>query len=119
MQVELSNILEKVVDQLRRNTAISYLFLKPVLKKDAPDYFDIVKRPMDLGTIRDKVRKMEYRNRKAFRHDVAQIAVNAHAYNDNRHRGIPPLADELLKMCDQLLEEHTGLLDNAEGAMEY
>ncbi|RLM98386.1 hypothetical protein C2845_PM06G32280 [Panicum miliaceum] len=116
-EVELSNILEKVVDQLRRNTAISYLFLKPVLKKDAPDYFDIVKCPMDLGTIRDKVRR-EYRNRKAFRHDVAQIAVNAHAYNDNRHRGIPPLADELLNMCDQLLEESAGLLDDAEGAME-
>ncbi|CAL4891391.1 unnamed protein product [Urochloa decumbens] len=117
-EVELSNILEKVVDQLRRNTAISYLFLKPVLKKDAPDYFDIVKRPMDLGTIRDKVRKMEYRNRKAFRHDVEQIAVNAHAYNDNRHRYIPPLADELLKMCDQLLGESVELLDDAEGAID-
>ncbi|CAN6352149.1 unnamed protein product [Urochloa humidicola] len=117
-EVELSNILEKVVDQLRRNTAISYLFLKPVMKKDAPDYFDIVKRPMDLGTIRDKVRKMEYRNRKAFRHDVEQIAVNAHAYNDNRHRGIPPLADELLKMCDQLVGESADLLDDAEGAID-
>nr|TKW29245.1 hypothetical protein SEVIR_3G383800v2 [Setaria viridis] len=117
-EVELSNILEQVVDQLRRNTAISYLFLKPVMKKDAPDYFDIVKRPMDLATIRDKVRKMEYRNRQSFRLDVAQIAVNAHAYNDNRHRGIPPLADELLKMCDQLLEESAELLDDAEGAIE-
>lgn len=103
--IELSNILEKVVDQLRRNTAISYLFLKPVTRKDAPDYFDIVKHPMDLGAIRDKVRKMEYRSRGSFRHDVAQIAVNANTCNDNRHRGIPPLADELLKMCDQLLEE--------------
>jgi transcription initiation factor TFIID subunit 1 len=118
MQVELSNILEKVVDCLRRNTAVSYIFLKPVTKKDAPDYLDIIDHPMDLGTIRDKVRKMEYRNRKGFRHDVAQIAVNAHIYNDNRNPGIPPLADELLKMCDQLVEENAEMLDDAEGATE-
>ncbi|XP_066354780.1 transcription initiation factor TFIID subunit 1-like [Miscanthus floridulus] len=116
--VELSNILEKVVDCLRRNTAVSYIFLKPVTKKDAPDYLDIIDHPMDLVTIRDKVRKMEYRNRKGFRHDVAQIAVNAHIYNDNRNPGIPPLADELLKMCDQLLEENAEMLDDAEAAIE-
>jgi len=49
---------------------------------------------------------------------VAQIAVNAHIYNDNRNPGIPPLADELLKMCDQLLEENAEMLDDAEGATE-
>lgn len=41
MQVELSNILEKVVNCLRSN-AVSYIFLKPVTKKDAPDYLDII-----------------------------------------------------------------------------
>ncbi|KAL6847303.1 hypothetical protein ACP4OV_023156 [Aristida adscensionis] len=118
-EVELSNILEKIVDHLRRNTAISYLFLRPVTKKDAPDYLDIIKHPMDLGTIRDKVRKMEYKNREDFRHDVAQIAMNAHIYNDNRHPAIPPLADELLEMCNNLLERSAELLDDAEHAIEY
>ena len=78
MQVELSNILEKIVDHLRGETQISLLFLKPVTRKDAPDYLEIIRCPMDLGTIRDKVRKMEYRNRNQFRHDVAQIQMNAH-----------------------------------------
>ena len=78
MQVELSNILEKIVDHLRGETQISLLFLKPVTRKDAPDYLEIIRCPMDLGTIRDKVRKMEYRNRHQFRHDVAQIQMNAH-----------------------------------------
>ncbi|KAK1613007.1 hypothetical protein QYE76_036680 [Lolium multiflorum] len=49
MQVELSNILEKIVDHLRDQTSISLLFLKPVTKKIAPDYYDIIMRPMDLG----------------------------------------------------------------------
>ncbi|KAI4969555.1 hypothetical protein ZWY2020_000469 [Hordeum vulgare] len=117
-EVELSNILEKIVDHLRNQTSISLLFLKPVVKKFAPDYYDVIQRPMDLGTIRDKARKMEYKNREGFRHDVAQIATNAHIYNDTRHPHIPPLADELLKMCDHLLEESTDVLDDAESAIE-
>ncbi|XP_003560349.1 transcription initiation factor TFIID subunit 1 isoform X2 [Brachypodium distachyon] len=117
-EVELSNILEKIVDLLRENTAISLLFLKPVTKKVAPDYHDIILRPMDLGTIRDKARKMEYKNRDEFRHDVAQIAVNAHLYNDERHPHIPPLADQLLEMCDYLLDESADVLDDAESAIE-
>jgi transcription initiation factor TFIID subunit 1 len=118
MQVELSNTLEKIVDHLRGSTAISYLFLKPVTRKEAPDYLDYVQRPMDLGTIRDKVRKMEYKNREEFRHDVAQIQLNAHMYNDGRYPAIPPLADALLEMCDHLLEESAELLDEAEYAIE-
>ncbi|KAG8094978.1 hypothetical protein GUJ93_ZPchr0012g21643 [Zizania palustris] len=117
-EVELSNILEKIVDHLRANINISYLFVKPVSKKEAPDYFDIIERPMDLGTIRDKVRKMEYKNREEFRHDMAQITLNAHIYNDTRNPGIPPLADDLLKMCDDLLDESAELLDDAEYAIE-
>uniref|UniRef100_M8BXX4 Uncharacterized protein n=1 Tax=Aegilops tauschii TaxID=37682 RepID=M8BXX4_AEGTA len=117
-EVELSNILEKIVDHLRNQTSISLLFLKPVTKKVAPDYHDIIQRPMDLGTIRDKARKMEYRNREELRRDVAQIATNAHIYNDTRNPHIPPLADQLLKSCDCLLEESADALDDAESAIE-
>nr|XP_051203565.1 transcription initiation factor TFIID subunit 1 isoform X4 [Lolium perenne] len=117
-EVELSNILEKIVDHLRDQTSISLLFLKPVTKKIAPDYYDVILRPMDLGTIRDKARKMEYKNRDEFRHDVAQIRLNAHLYNDSRHPHIPPLAEQLLEICDSLLLESADLLDDAESAIE-
>ncbi|KAK3134208.1 hypothetical protein QOZ80_6AG0546340 [Eleusine coracana subsp. coracana] len=117
-EVELSNILEKIVDHLRGSTSVSYLFLKPVTRKEAPDYLDYVQRPMDLGTIRDKVRKMEYRNREDFRHDVAQIQLNAHYYNDGRNPAIPPLADQLVELCDHLLKLNAELLDEAEYAIE-
>ena len=118
MQVELSNILEKIVDHLRDQTAVSLLFLKPVTKKIAPDYYDVIQRPMDLGTIRDKARKMEYKNREEFRHDVWQIVFNAHLYNKTRHPHIPPLADTLLEICDHLLRESADVLDDAESAIE-
>ncbi|XVF29504.1 hypothetical protein REPUB_Repub15cG0126700 [Reevesia pubescens] len=67
-EVGLSNILERMIETLKANTEVSYLFLKPVSKKEASDYLDVVKCSMDLSTIRDKVRMMEYKE--DFRHDV-------------------------------------------------
>ncbi|XP_031250159.1 transcription initiation factor TFIID subunit 1-like isoform X2 [Pistacia vera] len=117
-EVGLSNILERIVETLRENTEVSFLFLKPVSKKEASDYLDIVERPMDLSTIRDKVRRMEYKHHEEFRHDVWQIAMNAHLYNDGRNPGIPPLADQLLELCDFLLDEYGTNLAEAESGIE-
>ncbi|KAE8729761.1 hypothetical protein F3Y22_tig00003398pilonHSYRG00133 [Hibiscus syriacus] len=112
-EVGLSNILERIVETLRDNTEVSYLFLKPV-SKEAPDYLNIVKHPMDLSTIWNKVRLMEYKDREDFRHDVWQIAYNVHIYNDGINPGIPPFTDQLLELCDYLLHEYAHSLDEAE-----
>lgn len=114
----LSNILESILDSLRDSIEISYLFLKPVTKKEAPDYLDIVANPMDLSTIRAKVRNMEYKSREEFRHDVWQITYNAHIYNDGRNPGIPPLADQLLELCDYHLQERDDILSEAESGID-
>ncbi|CAA6659835.1 unnamed protein product [Spirodela intermedia] len=118
-EVLLCNILENIVDSLRDRNEVSYLFLKPVSKKEAPDYLDIIKRPMDLAAIKEKVRRMEYKGREDFRHDVWQITFNAHSYNDGRNPGIPPLADQLLELCDYLLEQNDQGLTEAESGIEH
>ncbi|XP_071696141.1 transcription initiation factor TFIID subunit 1 [Rutidosis leptorrhynchoides] len=112
-EVGLANIFEKIIDTLKANQ-VSFLFLKPVTKKEAPDYLRYVERPMDLATMREKVRKFEYKNRDAFRHDMWQITYNAHKYNSGRNPGIPPLADQLLELCDFLLAEYHDVLEEAE-----
>ncbi|XP_073041493.1 transcription initiation factor TFIID subunit 1-like isoform X4 [Primulina eburnea] len=117
-EVGLSNILENIVETLKDRKKISYLFIKPVSKKEAPDYLDIIDHPMDLATIRDKIRRMEYKNRDDFRHDVYQIVFNAHRYNDRRNPGIPPLADQLLELCDCLLDQHDADLCEAEAGID-
>ncbi|GJY80386.1 transcription initiation factor TFIID subunit 1 isoform X2 [Tanacetum coccineum] len=73
---------------------------------------------MDLATIKEKARKLKYKNRKDFRNDMWQITINAHIYNDGRNPGIPPLADQLLEMCDDLLIEFEEQLDDAEDNIE-
>lgn len=117
LQVFLSNILENIVDKLKENIKVSFLFLKPVTKKEAPDYFDVIKTPMDLSTIKERVRRMEYKNCEDFRHDMFQITCNAHIYNDTRNPDIPPLADQLLELCDDLLDFNAEELKEAEAGI--
>ncbi|KAK7307374.1 hypothetical protein VNO77_40380 [Canavalia gladiata] len=118
-EVGLANILESIVDAIVKDRYdLSYLFLKPVSKKEAPDYLDIIERPMDLSRIRERVRNMEYKSREDFRHDIWQITYNAHKYNDGRNPGIPPLADMLLEYCDYLLNENDDSLTAAEAGIE-
>ncbi|CAJ2646998.1 unnamed protein product [Trifolium pratense] len=118
-EVGLANILESIVDTIVKDRAdLSYLFVKPVSKKNAPDYLDIIERPMDLSRIRERVRNMEYKSREDFRHDVWQITFNAHKYNDGRNPGIPPVADMLLEYCDSLLNENDENLTAAEAGIE-
>ncbi|KAK2983159.1 hypothetical protein RJ640_018504 [Escallonia rubra] len=117
-EVGLANILEGIVDILKENIQVSYLFLKPVSKKEAPDYLTIIKRPMDLSTIKEKARRLEYKSRDDFRHDMWQITYNAHRYNAQRNPGIPPLADQLLELCDFLMAERDAMLIEAEASID-
>ncbi|ORY65348.1 Bromodomain-containing protein [Pseudomassariella vexata] len=47
-----------------------------------PDYFDKVKRPMDLGTIKEKMDRKEYTDENEFCADVRQIFQNCYTYWD-------------------------------------
>ncbi|KAE9606976.1 putative chromatin remodeler Bromodomain family [Lupinus albus] len=87
-EVGLANILESIVDTIVKDrNDLCYLFLKPVSKKVAPDYLEIIERPMDLSRMRERARNMEYKSREDFRHDMWQITYNAHKYNNGRNPG--------------------------------
>lgn len=46
-----------------------------------PDYHEIIKKPMDLTTIRQKIEKNEYHSKEDFEADVKLIFENAKSYN--------------------------------------
>lgn len=54
-QVALTFILDNVVNTKLKTMSESWPFMKPVSKKVVKDYYDIIKRPMDLETISKKV----------------------------------------------------------------
>ena len=57
-------------------------FRDPVepIEDGVPDYFDKVKRPMDLSTIKAKMDRKEYANEDEFLRDIRQIFENCFTY---------------------------------------
>lgn len=57
------------------------IFHNPIKKSEAPDYSDLVKRPMDLKTIKTRVKDGQISNSLEFQRDVYLMFANAMMYN--------------------------------------
>lgn len=56
-------------------------FLRPVGRREIPNYYEIVKRPMDFGTMRSKLNAMVYQSNKEFVADVFLVFQNCCIFN--------------------------------------
>ncbi|CAK1552917.1 unnamed protein product [Leptosia nina] len=61
------------------------LFLRPITDEEAPGYSAIVKRPMDLSTIRKNIDAGHIRTTAQFQRDVLLMLSNALMYNSSSH----------------------------------
>ncbi|CAK73818.1 unnamed protein product (macronuclear) [Paramecium tetraurelia] len=63
------------------------LFHNPVDEKKygINDYYDIVKRPMDFGTVKQKLNANQYKNCKEFYHDIMLVFDNCILYNGSEN----------------------------------
>ncbi|RDX55614.1 hypothetical protein OH76DRAFT_1552037 [Lentinus brumalis] len=57
------------------------IFHNPIKKSEAPDYHDIIKRPMDLKTIKSRVKDGLISNSLEFQRDIYLMFANAMMYN--------------------------------------
>ncbi|KAG8680659.1 hypothetical protein FRC08_016121, partial [Ceratobasidium sp. 394] len=71
-----------VLNALNRNPHAN-VFRLPVdpVRDLAPNYFDVIKHPMDLSTMKAKLDNKAYRNRAAFEDDFKLMVQNAKTYN--------------------------------------
>uniref|UniRef100_A0A8C0YXW6 Bromodomain-containing protein 8 n=1 Tax=Canis lupus familiaris TaxID=9615 RepID=A0A8C0YXW6_CANLF len=60
-------------------------FLKPVSERQAPGYKDVVKRPMDLTSLKRNLSKGRIRTMAQFQRDLMLMFQNAVMYNDSDH----------------------------------
>ncbi|KAM1337451.1 hypothetical protein ACFX13_042394 [Malus domestica] len=92
--------LELLLSFLRRKDSYN-MFAKPVNSQEVKGYSDIIKEPMDFGTISEKLSAGSYRTLEEFQHDVYLVSANAMTYNPpssifNREaRDVKIIADEL------------------------
>jgi len=93
-----------VLDQLM-NHKHSWLFDKPVdpEKLDLPDYFDKIKQPMDLGTVRTKLDNQEYHTVDDFVADVYLTFDNAVLYNADKGDNEGELSEVAKGMKEQFV----------------
>lgn len=77
-QTTLQEYLKDILETLKKHPK-AQVFLTKVSKKDAPNYYDIIKNPMDLGTMSRKVHI--YRSLDDFKADLDLIWDNCLTYN--------------------------------------
>lgn len=75
--------LKTILDKLKKKEN-SWPFLEPVdpVALNIPDYFDIIKHPMDLGTVQAKLDSGKYNNPIEALKDIQLIWRNAMTYNE-------------------------------------
>ncbi|XP_005047353.1 PREDICTED: bromodomain adjacent to zinc finger domain protein 1A isoform X3 [Ficedula albicollis] len=76
---ELSAFEQLIVELVRHDD--SWPFMKLVSKIQVPDYYDIIKKPIALNIIREKVNKCEYKLASEFIEDIELMFSNCFEYN--------------------------------------
>ncbi|KAL1130727.1 hypothetical protein AAG570_011968 [Ranatra chinensis] len=112
-QVGLTYILHSVVNNKLKTMTESWLFAKPVNKKVVKDYYSVVKEPMDLETIENKVQSHKYHSRREFIADIELILNNCILYN-GKESPFTQKAEALVRAAKQTLEEYDEHLTNLE-----
>ncbi|SPO37677.1 related to Peregrin (Bromodomain and PHD finger-containing protein 1) [Pseudozyma flocculosa] len=59
----------------------AHFFAAPVSRTEVPDYYDIIREPMDWSTMRDRLHEKAYASVQQFRDDVGRVLANAMTYN--------------------------------------
>lgn len=113
--VTMSTIFEQVLNEMR-DMPHTHPFLHPVSAKDVPDYFRIVKQPMDLQTIRENLREKKYKSREDFMLDVNLIVENSGRYNGPKST-LTMTAQTMLDHCVRRLAEKEDKLMRLEKAI--
>ncbi|KYM76533.1 Transcription initiation factor TFIID subunit 1 [Atta colombica] len=104
-QVALTFILDNVVNNKLKSMTEVWPFMKPVNKKMVKDYYNIVKKPMDLETVSKKVSAHKYHSRHEFLRDIEQILENCSIYN-GKESPLTSKAELLVKVCKDTLDEY-------------
>ncbi|KAL3475025.1 hypothetical protein BJX99DRAFT_166650 [Aspergillus californicus] len=102
-QEELYEAAEKVLSELKAMTEHSSAFLTRVNKRDAPDYYAVIKHPMDLGTMTKKLKAIQYKSKQEFVDDLNLIWTNCLKYNTNQEHFLRKHAIYMKKETEKLV----------------
>uniref|UniRef100_A0AAY4CWQ9 histone acetyltransferase n=1 Tax=Denticeps clupeoides TaxID=299321 RepID=A0AAY4CWQ9_9TELE len=76
----LYNILKNLLAQIKTHPD-AWPFMEPVKKSEAPDYYEIIRFPIDLKTMTERLKNRYYVTKKLFIADLQRIITNCREYN--------------------------------------
>ncbi|XP_017149442.2 peregrin [Drosophila miranda] len=114
----LESALTKLLDALEARDTME-IFREPVDTSEVPDYTDIVKHPMDLGTMRTRLKDCQYTTLEQLETDFDLMIQNCLAYNNKDtvfYRAGIRLRDQAAPLFVQLRKElqRDGLLERSQ-----
>lgn len=101
-QEELYDAAERVLSELKDYKECSGPFLIKVNRREYPDYYEIIKNPMDLGTMTKKLRSLEYFSRAQFVADLDLIWQNCFTYNTDPANIYRIMGEKMKERSDKL-----------------
>ncbi|KXT16437.1 hypothetical protein AC579_5126 [Pseudocercospora musae] len=101
-QEELYEAAEKVLMELKAMTEYAQPFLQRVSKREAPDYYQIIMKPMDIGTMIKKLKQFGYKSKRDFCDDLNLIWANCLKYNQDPAHPLRKKALYMRKEADKL-----------------
>lgn len=109
---EIQKKLLKLMSAVRKHRW-AWPFSQPVdpVQLKIPDYFEVIKNPMDLGTVEKKVMNNEYMDVYQFLDDVRLIWSNCYTYN--------PTESDVAKMCKELEKFFNEKYHKLVGVVDY
>uniref|UniRef100_A0A8C9W5Y6 histone acetyltransferase n=1 Tax=Scleropages formosus TaxID=113540 RepID=A0A8C9W5Y6_SCLFO len=76
----LYHILKNILAQIKTHPD-AWPFMEPVKKSEAPDYYEIIRFPIDLKTMTERLKNRYYVTKKLFIADLQRIITNCREYN--------------------------------------
>ncbi|XP_044006030.1 transcription initiation factor TFIID subunit 1-like [Aphidius gifuensis] len=116
-ETKLAFIFKKILNTTIKLMPEVFPFNKPVNKKQYKEYYNIVKRPMDLEKIFTQIDNHMYKNRHVFLQDIKQILYNCELYNGKKHP-LVAIANKLYTGCKNLLDQYDGCNNNQLSELE-
>ncbi|KAL1699612.1 hypothetical protein EV121DRAFT_295990 [Schizophyllum commune] len=81
------------------------IFHNPIKTSEAPDYYRVVKRPIDLKTIKARIRDGAIASTAEFHRDILLMFANSMMYN-HPETDIHQMAAEMMLESEQMIETH-------------
>lgn len=79
----LDNVtIYKLLDEISKHKD-SWPFVRPVSRSEVPDYYKVIKNPMDLAKIKSKLNMGKYSSNYEVMNDIQLIFENCDLYNQN------------------------------------